>query len=252
MKYNFLSIAAVLLIVLLLLAIGASYAQATPVAVNLPTGCHVSSITQVFVAPSGTSLAVTCDTPTTPTGTATACTEGTPSDVAGYTAHCSGSFLFHTGLSQDVRRPATAIAPYTFRLIIGNNVNDWPGGPFGTTEIFSLGLKQYLSIPFTPTPGHTITVNEAQTYTQHPISISVSTSPGRFNNAEAGNGVMCVHSGGQPSLILSSNGNTAQCKLAPNVQYWLNIIPAYYEASGWTTAYPGPQAQFGITVYQQN
>lgn len=172
-----------------------------------------------------------------------ACTTGTTGDVPGFTALCSGNMtLYKPGASQ------LGPSPYTFPFVFGS---DWPGSNFGYAMTFDLGNAQFLSIPFTPTPGHTISFVENNTYTHYPVTFSVSTSPGLFNNSAKGNGVLCVKSG-NPNLSMSSNGTTANCTLNENTQYWFNVIMATYSGSTWVKKCPGSSCSVGFNETSTN
>lgn len=206
-----------------------------------------------------TSATVTCpNTPPPPPGGA--CTQGFPSDVViggvKSTAQCGGNFLLHSGGPDTVKGTWSPPTPYTFKFVFGNNVNEWPGGPFGTTSIFGnahtqgrLSKNQYLSIPFVATPGHTIQFANNGTYTTQPITFSVSTIPGVFNASSVG--FVCSNDRG--NIVLSSNGSTtAQCKLNTSQEYWVNVIPAKNGTSGWYTGCTSAACAIGVTIYQTN
>jgi len=212
--------------------------------------CSVSNASGTIGSTNVTNANVTC------LSGAVACTPGTASDASGYTAVCSGSYKLHSGGQDTLKGPNT----YTFPFVFGDI---WPGSRFGTSDIFTVGTKQYISIPFTPSPGHTISLNENQSYTSDAITFSVSTSPGLFNNGQANaadnatsgaQGVVCVATN-NPALKLSSNGSTtAQCKLNANTVYWFNVIPAKYSSTQgqWVSGFTGANAQFGVTIYSVN
>ena len=228
--------------------------------------CNASNITSVTQTASGwtanvlstSTLSAGCANgistnpppPPPPPSGATACTQGTTGEVSGYTALCYGTYIMHTPI--DV---AKGPASYSYKFLFGNNTNDWPGGPFGTTEIFNISSHNFLAIPFTPTTLHTITISEAQTYTPHPVTFAISTQPGVFS----GPSVVCA-ANNLPSLVVTTvSGTVAQCKLTVGIQYWLNIIPATYNKTTnvWTNAFVtdpvfGSKAKLGVTVYKQN
>lgn len=152
-------------------------------------------------------------------GGATACTTGQTGDISGYTALCSG-YMYRFLPTQTKVGPS----PYTFDFVFGSA---WPGDRFGLTELFNLGQTQFLSIPFTPSPAHTITIGANTTYMPENNAVfSVSTQPGLFNSGVAnGTTVLCVQKK-NPNLIITSNNNSqAQCKLNPGQTYWLNMLP---------------------------
>jgi len=201
--------------------------QATGIALNTPS----------------TSATVQC--PNVPPPITGSCTQGSTGDVSGYTAQCAGVYKLHSGGTNLTKGPSQ----YTYSFVFGDS---WPGDTFGATRIFTIGKKQFLSIPFKPTPGHTVSFNVNGTYTLFPVTFSVSTSPGLFNNGAAGNGVICAKTN-NPALKVTSNGNTtSNCVLSQNTTYWLNVIPAKYGTSGWYTGCDTSQCQLGVTLYSVN
>jgi PKD repeat protein len=170
----------------------------------------------------------------------TSCTTGTTGDVAGYTAICSGLMYLHNPGSTKL-----GPLPYTFAFVFGSN---WPGTYWGDAQSFSIAGTQFLSIPFTPSPGHTIGITENQTYTGFPITFSVSTSMGLFNNGKPGNGVLCAQTN-NPTLQISSNNTATNCpNLDTNTQYWFNVIPAKYSTTQgrWIQSCSGSSCQLGF------
>ena len=156
----------------------------------------------------------------------TACTPGTTGDAPGFTALCSGSMtLYHPGAT--IKGPSN----YSFDFVFGG---PWPGAYFGFTTVFTMSKTQFLSIPFTPAPGHTIAIAENGTYTSYPITFSVSTSPGLFNNGvKNGTTVLCAKTN-NPNLTITSNSTAGQnCTLNSGTQYWFNVIPAKYANGSW-------------------
>lgn len=127
---------------------------------------------------------------------------------------------------------------------------DWPGSVFGPTDVFSLPKNTFISVPFKPTPGHTINFTVNGTYTTAPVTFSVSTASGLFNNASVGNGVVCYNDRG--SIVISSNGSSSTCNLDPNQTYWFNVIVAKHGTSGWYTGCATATCSVGITIYKQN
>lgn len=176
----------------------------------------------------------------------TACTTGATGDVSGYSAICSGYMTLHTSSNTKL-----GPSPYTFPFVFGSN---WPGSYFGYTQIFTVSGTQFISIPFTPSPAHTIGISENQTYTSFAVTFSVSTSPGLFNNGKAGNGALCVQSN-NPTLQFGSAGSVTNCpNLDPNTQYWFNVIPAKYSATQgkWLQSCTGTSCQFGFYAAKLN
>lgn len=178
------------------------------------------------------------------------CIYGLPSDVSGYVGLCGGWWYIHTPINV-LRGPDV----FTYKNIFGNKVNDWPGGPFGTTEFWGAGQSkvasnQYIAIPFVPNSDHTIVMSVNDTFTGHPMVIDIATKQGIFNNAAVGNGVVCI-SGlrGLASFTVTTRTDTvAQCKLTKGTQYWFNMIPAIYASGEWK---PQPTTM-GITVQGVN
>jgi len=222
-------------------ALGYAYAVKTAKAATYvqPLQCTATGI--ALNSPT-TSATVTCPTPPPPSGS---CVQGSTGDVAGYTANCAGTYKLHSGGGDITKGPSQ----YTYSFVFGDS---WPGDTFGATRIFLVNKKQFISIPFTPKPGHTVSFNVNGTYTGYPVTFSVSTSSGLFNNGQKGNGVMCVKTN-NPTLKVSSNGSTtSDCVLNQNTQYWFNIIPAKYGTDGWYTGCGTSQCQFGVTLYSVN
>jgi hypothetical protein len=158
-----------------------------------------------------------------------ACTNGMASpdaNLSTYTARCSGTMKFFRGGT------TTTSGSYSFDFVFGG---PWPGTNEGGTMQIVIGKNQFLSIPFTPSPGHTIGIQENESYNgPFPVTFSISTSPGKFNNAKAGNGVVCAQSS-LPVLTMTSNGTAGQkCNLSAGTQYWFNIIPAAYNSKSST------------------
>lgn len=150
----------------------------------------------------------------------TACTDGTPADFPGYTALCTGSMQFYPNPVPVTEGPS----PYTFAFVFGDA---WPGNRFGYTEVFTLPVGRYVSIPFQPSPAHTVQFNDNSTY--HPGTsniFSISTAPGLFNNGAAnGTTVLCVGKS-NPDLVVSSDGSQSNCVLPDtNRTYWFNMLP---------------------------
>lgn len=175
------------------------------------------------------------------------CIQGQTGDVPGYVATCGGSYKLLSFPPGVMRGPF----PFTFANVFHA---PWPGTGFGTSDIFTIPKYQFISIPFIPTSGHTISLNENQTYTAHPITFSVSTAPGLFNHGVKGNGVVCVATN-NPALKLSSNGSrTAQCVLNQNTQYYFNMIPAKFSTTQgkWLNFFTGAAAVFAVTMYSVN
>lgn len=181
-----------------------------------------------------------------------ACVSGTPADIQGYRTVCAGFYKLHSGGADKQVGPA----PYSFKFVWGRNVSDWPGAGFGSSQIFTTGMHDVLAVPFQPSPGHTISINENQTWTQRPITFVVATKPGVFGHGVKDDslGIICAGTN-NPALKLSSNGSTTtQCKLNTNTVYWFNIVPAKYsEAAGlWINSFSPPTAQFATTIYLTN
>lgn len=156
-----------------------------------------------------------------------ACTTGATGDVAGYTALCSGTMTLYNPAAS-TKGPSS----YSFNFVFGSA---WPGSYQGDVNQIIVAKNQFLSIPFTPTPGHTIAISENESRNGgFPVTFSVSTSMGLFNNGKTGNGVICVQTN-VPGLSMTSNGTTGQnCTLSQGTQYWFNIIPAsYVTGTGW-------------------
>lgn len=160
------------------------------------------------------------------TGSAASCTTGQTGDLAGYTALCSGSYTRYSP-NATTKGPSA----YTYDFLFDG---PWPGATFGASDKFTLGTTQFLSVPFVPSPGHTITITNNATYTQNKsVVYSISTQPGLFNGgAPNGTTVQCVFSGASASLVISSNGTTSACQLNPANTYWLNMVPGIYPPGG--------------------
>ena len=158
----------------------------------------------------------------------TACTDGTPADFPGYTALCEGTMQFYPNPVPITEGPS----PYTFEFVFGSA---WPGYEHdGPIESFTLPVGRYLSIPFQPSPGHTVQFSYVDTYAPDNRNIfSVSTEPGLFNNGEAnGTTVLCAAKG-YPNLPVTSNGTTTACVLPDmNRTYWLNMLPGNVASDG--------------------
>jgi hypothetical protein len=154
-----------------------------------------------------------------------ACVAGTGSDLPNYKAVCSGTFILHAGACNPLVTGGcpSVFGSFTFDKVFGSN---WPGTHFGNDEIFSLGLNQYLTIPFVPSPGHSVSFFVNGTYMPGNNAVfSISTAPGLFNGGRAnGTTVLCAQ-GHNPNLVTTSNGGAAQCKLDPNKTYWFNLAP---------------------------
>lgn len=197
-------------------------AFATSVTVPLPN-CHVTNNSQLSVANNGTAVTAVCDNVTPPPSGAIACTQNQTGDVPGFTATCAGVYKWHTTSGTD-----TTKGPFAYSYV---NVfhAPWPGAGAGTTDIFTLGNNKFLAIPFVPSPGHSIGVSTNDTWQKHPLTMSVSLSPGHFASSD----VVCVTSRSSSGFVISSNGLAAQCKLDPNKQYWLNFIPATNGSGSW-------------------
>ncbi len=218
-------------------AFAASYVQqlqcaATSIALNNPT----------------TSATVVC--PVIPPPPSGSCTQNSTGDAPGYTAQCSGFYMLHSSGGANIQKGPSS---FTYSFVFGDS---WPGDQFGFTSIFTIGKKQFLSIPFKPSPGHTVSFNVNGSYTRYPVTFSVSTASGLFNNGVKGGQVLCVKTN-NPTLKVTSNGNpTSNCVLSQNVTYWLNIIPAKYDAAtGWGDSANGCQTsscQLGVTLYSVN
>ncbi len=170
----------------------------------------------------------------------TSCTTGAIGDVPGYTALCSGYMTLHAGV--DTRLGPSA---YSFPFVFGA---DWPGSRFGLTQIFTMAGTQFLSIPFIPSPGHTISISENQTYTGYAITFSISTSMGLFNNGSPGNGVLCVRTNNPGVQITSNNAPQSCANLDPNTQYWFNVIPSKYSTTQgrWVKSCTSSSCQLGL------
>jgi len=168
----------------------------------------------------------TVTVPGTGGGGATSCTTGQAGDLQGFTAVCSGSLINHAGACNPASAGScpTVTGAFSFDNVFGAA---YPGSGFGSDKIFSLGLKQFLSIPFTPSPAHSVSFFVNSTYMpDNNAMFSISTSPGLFNNGQA-NGTTVICAGGHnPNLTTSSNGTpSVGCALNPNTKYWLNMVP---------------------------
>ncbi len=175
------------------------------------------------------------------------CTTGASGDVAGYTAICSGTFVLHTG-QNTTKGPAA----YSFPFVYGSN---WPGSYFGYTEIFTIANTQFLSIPFTASPGHTVSFVTNNTYTAYPVTVSISTVMGAFNNGQKGGNVICVSGRSPNNLTASSNGSSgSNCQLNLTTQYWINVIPATYSTGQgkWVKQCTGGSCQLGLSSNSVN
>lgn len=181
------------------------------------------------------------------------CQQGSATDLQDYTLQCAGTYKFHTGGADKQMGPSG----YSFKFVWGNNTNQWPGGPFGTSQIFAFGVHKALAIPLPkPTPGHTIQIVEAQSWTAHPITFSVSTAPGLFGigKADPAHGIICAGTN-NPALKMTSNGNpTSQCVLDADHVYWFNIVGAKYSeaADAWINSFSPPNLQLATTIYSVN
>ncbi|MGH8041692.1 MAG: PKD domain-containing protein [Rudaea sp.] len=170
------------------------------------------------------------------------CTNGASGDIPGYTALCSGNMTLYNPGQHNL-----GPSPYSFPFVFGGN---WPGTYFGDAVVFSLPKTQFLSIPFTPTPGHSINFVVNGSYTHNPVTFSISTSAGLFNNGAKGNGVVCVKSNA-PNLTVSSNGYTPiNCVLNPTTQYWFNAVNATHNASGWNQQCGSSSCSMGFNENQ--
>ena len=172
-------------------------------------------------SPATSNATVTVQHPTT--GGAATCQPGLASDITGVTALCSGALSQHTGGGNH----SLGSGNYTFNFVFGGG---WPGTYSGYAQIFTLTSSQYLSIPFTPSPGNSIAFGVNTTYMPNNNAVfSISTQQGLFNGGVAnGTTVLCANRS-NPSLITSSNNYAqANCKLDPTKTYWLNMVPGSY------------------------
>jgi hypothetical protein len=154
------------------------------------------------------------------------CTTGQTGDLSGFTAVCTGSLINHAGACNPASSGScpTVSGAFTFDNVFGAA---YPGAGFGSDKIFSLNLHQFLSIPFTPSPAHSVSFFVNTTYMpDNNAMFSISTAPGLFNGGQAnGTTVICAQ-GRNPNLTTSSNGGSGVgCTLNPNTKYWLNMVP---------------------------
>ena len=192
------------------------------------SGSSNASYTVTVSCPGTNGPALGSATVTVPSGigTGTTCTTGQTGDLTGFTAVCTGSFINHAGACNPASAGScpTVTGGFSFDNVFGAA---YPGTSFGSDKIFSLGLKQFLSIPFTPSPAHSVSFFVNTTYMPDNNAVfSISTSPGLFNNGQA-NGTTVICAGGHnPNLTTSSNGTpSVGCTLNPNTKYWLNMVP---------------------------
>jgi hypothetical protein len=137
------------------------------------------------------------------------CVDGSASDLPGYTRQCSGSATNYQG---------TATWNNTFASLFNG---PWPGnaGQVGKSWTVTVNANQYASFM--------ITTGTTQAGIQLPTNnsvgqtgmMSISTAPGDFVSGS----IICATG----SLSISSkSGTTAQCKLAANTTYYMNISMA--------------------------
>ncbi|MBS0571402.1 MAG: PKD domain-containing protein [Proteobacteria bacterium] len=153
---------------------------------------------------------------------ATSCTTGQAGDMSGYSALCFGNYVFYDGSKHTV-----GPAAYTFPFVFGGV---WPGAYTGYVSIFTMNPNQFVSIPIQPTPGRSVSFSINPTFMpSNKATLSVSTSPGLFNNGVAnGTTVLCVMGGSTPSITTTSDGlSGAACNMNPNQTYWLNMMPTF-------------------------
>jgi|SRR6185369_10900015 len=213
--------------IFILFAILVHDAFAATVSIPLSQPCTVAAISQVSIAGDHKSLSVVCDavavTPP-PDTTSTVCTEGSAGDIPGYKRHCAGQYVLHSGEGQDITETTHQ---YTWDFLFRS---PWPGSGQGNSSTVELNKSQFVSVPFKPSPGHTIHIDNNDTYADGVQYYSVSTVPGIF--AKGDPRVVCSATD-NPALRISSNGSTtAQCKLDPNKTYFFNFVSAKLSTTG--------------------
>lgn len=187
-----------------------------------------------------------------PTGAST-CNNGQAGDIPGYTALCYGSFVRHAGACNPQQNGScpTIYGPFSFANVFGA----WPGTQFAHDEIFSPGRTQFISIPFVPTPGHSVSFFQNQTYQPGTTQsvYSISTAPGLFNHGVAnGTTVICAQ-GRNPNLTTSSNGTAGVgCVLSPGKQYWLNMVAGVVFNGVFTPCPPTEACKIAVQEQLQN
>jgi len=125
-----------------------------------------------------------CQSAPPPVPTSATCRQGAATDIPGVTLVCSGSFVRHAGGCNPLVTGGcpTVSGPFSFANVFGA----WPGVYIANDQIFTLGLNQAISIPFTPSPGHSVSFFVNTTYTNAQQNVfSISTEPGLFNNGRA-------------------------------------------------------------------
>jgi len=137
------------------------------------------------------------------------CVDGSPSDLPGYTRQCSGSATSYQG---------TATWNNTFASLFNG---PWPGNAsqVGKSWTVTVNANQYASFMITTgttQAGIALPTNNSVGQTG---MMSISTVPGDFVSGS----IVCATG----SLSISSkSGTTAQCKLAANATYYMNISMA--------------------------
>lgn len=228
---RFLSMLAASAIVML----GCAFAPVASVYANQVVVCSASPVV-VSSTQVGGSYQETLNSASTITGGACAivvvpptngtCTSGAATDLPGITLVCSGSFVRHAGGCNPlvVGGCPTVSGPYSFANVFG----PFPGTHIANDEIFTVELNQAVSIPFTPSPGHSVSFFMNQTYLPGVVQdvFSISTEPGLFNDGRANGSTVICAQGRNPNLTTSSNGTAGVgCVLQAGKQYWLNMVP---------------------------
>jgi len=208
---------------LLCLLVTCELSNAAPVTVQLP--CSATSIALNTPPTSATAQCPSTPLPPPPISSST-CIAGAKTDLPGVTLICSGSFVRHDGACNPLASGScpSVSGPYSFANVFG----PWPGKDHASDdEIFKLQTHQALSIPFTPSPGHSTSFFVNSTYMPDNNAVfSISTVPGLFNNGRKNGSTVICAAGHNPNLTTSSNGRAnVGCVLDPGKQYWLNMAP---------------------------
>ena len=175
------------------------------------------------------------------------CVPGAAGDVPGFTALCSGKLT-------DEYTQVVTTGTYTYEFVYGA---PFPGAASTTAHPLSINVTgdKFVSIPFTiGSSTNYVEIGDNDTFTKHPITFSISTAPGLFNDGTTSADVLVVKTR-DPNIVFGAAPNppAGWLQLDPNRRYFFNMIFAVYNktAGAWnaTCTDAGDPCKSGFTRY---